>query len=270
MTSKRTKEHKDIQDEAISKEDFLDMFNRLTKIEMDMKKWVKDTETHKKKDREEKDALKAEIEQLKVENTDLKKQLKDIEVSREDGEISSIEDIKDEIKKVKEEVNNNIELAKTGWVDVVKRNIKKEIKDENIVNTTLEEEKMRQARRLNVRVTGLKEGASPNEDAQTLGKMLGYTEALPITKAWRAGRDTTRKRALVLQFKDLDSRITFFKKRPILRGLGGDPIYLDEDLTKMQIEHRKSCMPRVMQARKEGHRAFYRDGRVIINDRTTN
>ena len=24
------------------------------------------------------------------------------------------------------------------------------------------------------------------------------------------------------------------------------------------------------QARKEGHRAFYRDGRVIINDRTTN
>ena len=266
MTSKRTKEHKDIQDEAISKEDFLDMFNRLTKLE----KWVKDAETHKKKDREEKDALKAEIEKLKVENTNLKKELDDIKVSREDGEISSIEDIKDEIKKVKEEVQNNIELAKTGWVDVVKRNIKKEIKDENIVNTTLEEEKMRQARRLNVRVTGLKEGASPNEDAQTLGKMLGYTEALPITKAWRAGRDTTRKRALVLQFKDLDSRITFFKKRPILRGMGGDPIYLDEDLTKMQIEHRKSCMPRVMQARKEGHRAFYRDGRVIINDRTTN
>ena len=78
-----------------------------------------------------------------MENTNLKKQLNDIEVYREDGEISSIEDIKDEIKKVKEEVNNNIELAKTGWVDVVKRNIKKEIKDENIVNTTLEEEKMR-------------------------------------------------------------------------------------------------------------------------------
>ena len=41
------------------------------------------------------------------------------------------------------------------------------------------------------RVTGLKEGASLNEDAQTLGKMLGYTEALPITKSWRVGRDTT-------------------------------------------------------------------------------
>ena len=63
-----------------------------------------------------------------------------------------------------------MELAKTGWVVVVKLNIKKELKDENIVNTTLEEEKMCQVRPLNVRVIGLKEGASPNEDAQTTGK----------------------------------------------------------------------------------------------------
>ena len=128
---------------------------------------------------------------------------------------------------------------------------------------------MCQARRLNVRVIGLKEGASPIEDAQTLGKMLGY-EALPITKTWKVGRDTTRKRALVLQFKDSESRIAFFLKSPILQGLSGDPIYLNEDLTKMQIEHRKTCMPQVIQARKEGHRAFYREGGVIINDRTAN
>ena len=37
-----------------------------------------------------------------------------------------------------------MELAKTGWVDVVKRNTRKELKDENIVNTTLEEEKCTQ------------------------------------------------------------------------------------------------------------------------------
>ena len=64
---------------------------------------------------------------------------------------------------------------------------------------------MRQARHLNICVTGLKEGASPDEDAQTLGKMLGYTEALPITKTSRVRRDTTRKRALVFQFKDLEA-----------------------------------------------------------------
>ena len=262
MASKRTKE---IHEETISKEEFLDVVNRLVKLE----EWAKETEAQNKKDKEEKDMLMDQLSKLKVDNIKLQKELQDLETSREDGEISSLEDIKDEIQKVKEEVKSDMELAKTGWVDVVKRNIKKELKDENIVNTTLEEEKMRQARRLNVRVTGLKEGASPDEDAQTLGKMLGY-ETLPITKTWRVGRDTTRKRALVLQFKDSESRIVFFKKRPILRGLGGDPIYLDEDLTKMQIEHRKTCMPRVIQARKEGHRAFYRDGRVIINDRAAN
>ena len=38
----------------------------------------------------------------------------------------------------------------------------------------------------------------------------------------------------------------------------------------MQIDHHKSCMLRVMQARNEGHHAFYWDGRVIINGRATN
>ena len=79
----------------------------------------------------------------------------------------------------------------------------------------------------------LNEGASPNEGAQTLGKMLAYTEALPITKTWMVECETTGKRALVLLFKDLESRITFFKKISIRRGLGRDPICLDEDLTKM-------------------------------------
>ena len=47
-----------------------------------------------------------------------------------------------------------------------------------------------------------------DENAQTFWKMLGYTWVLPITKTWRAWRDTTRKRALVLQFKELEPRVT--------------------------------------------------------------
>ena len=130
----------------------------------------------------EKSTLKDEIEKLEVENTKHKKQLNDLQVSREDGEISSIEELKKEIKKVKAEVKNDMELAKTGWVEILKWNIKNEIKYENIVNTTLEEEKTHHARHLNVRVTRLNEGASLDEGAQTFGKMLGYTEALPITQ----------------------------------------------------------------------------------------
>ena len=60
------------------------MFNRLVKIENDMKKWVKETKSNKKKDREEKEALKVEIKQLKVKNINLKKQLNDLKISNED------------------------------------------------------------------------------------------------------------------------------------------------------------------------------------------
>ena len=97
------------------------MLNHLVKIE----KWVKDIEAENKKDKVEKELLIAEVVKLKADNVNLQKQIKELETSREDGEISSLEDIKDEIKKVKEEVKSDMELAKTGWVDVVKRNIKK-------------------------------------------------------------------------------------------------------------------------------------------------
>ena len=98
MTSRRN--HKETHEEIISKEEFLDVLNRLVKIE----KWAKEIEAEKQKDKEEKEVLIAEITKLKLDNTNLQKQVKDLETSREDGEISSLEDIKDEIKKVKEEV----------------------------------------------------------------------------------------------------------------------------------------------------------------------
>ena len=69
---KKKKKHKEIHDEVVCKEVFLDAFNRLVKIENDMKKWVKEAESHKKKDKEEKDAVKVEIEKLKVGNVNLK------------------------------------------------------------------------------------------------------------------------------------------------------------------------------------------------------
>ena len=85
-------------------------------------------------------------------------------------------------KKVKEKIKNDMELVRTGCVDVVKRNTKKEIKDKNIVNTTLEEEKMCQGWHLNVCVIGLKKGASLDKDVETLEELLRYIETLPITK----------------------------------------------------------------------------------------
>ena len=82
MASRRTKE---MHEETISKEEFLDVVNRLVKLE----EWEKETETQNKKDKEEKDMLMDQIVKLKVDNINLQKQLQNLETSREDGEISS-------------------------------------------------------------------------------------------------------------------------------------------------------------------------------------
>jgi Na+/phosphate symporter len=74
-------------------------------------------------------------------------------------------------------------------------------------------------------VVDLKERVLHKEDAKTHRKMLGYKDNLSITNVCRA--------ALVLQFKDLKAKTSFFKKKMILYELGGDWIYLDENLNKM-------------------------------------
>ena len=195
----------------------------------------------------------------------------------EEGEINkdSKEAIKDELTKaLTASMEHTLEATKEGWVEIVKKNIKREAREEAqkeevlIVHTTLEEEKMRQAPRFNVRVTGIveKEGFTPERDGRELCNKLGYKEELlPFAKAWRTGKDPNKERALILQFPNDESRSTFLRKRVILRGLEGPHIYLDDDLTKMQVAHRRACMPRLHQVRKEGKRASYRDGRIIID-----
>ena len=102
----------------------------------------------------------------------------------------------------------------------------------DLVNATLEEERMRQARRLNVRVTGIveKEGTLPTNDSKALCKILGYDEEEepPYAGVWRVGTNHTCSRALILQFRDEITRIAFLKKRVILRGLKDQKIYLDD------------------------------------------
>ena len=55
------------------------------------------------------------------------------------------------------------------------------------------------------------------------------------------------------------------RQHNILRTLLGDPIYFDDDLTWMQREHRQTMMPLITQARKEGKKAFDRDGYAVID-----
>ena len=271
--------------------------NRLSKLEKEMEaickekealhqereSWKKEKEEWMEERLREKEDRRREQEEWKREREEMKEQIVTLQTSMtsltpEEGEIhrDTKEALKEELTQaLTAKMEDKLEASKEGWVEVVKKNIKKEAREEAqkeevlIVHSTLEEEKMRQARRLNVRVNGIveKEGSTPVKDGKELCKKLGYKEEeqAPFIKAWRAGKNMTMARALILQFPNDETRTAFLRKRVILRGLEGPPIYLDDDLTKMQVAHRRACMPRVHQARKEGKRAFYRDGRVIID-----
>ncbi|KAH7387744.1 hypothetical protein KP509_16G038900 [Ceratopteris richardii] len=118
--------------------------------------------------------------------------------------------------------------------------------------------------RLHIRITGLPEGASPNADATDICRRLGY-ESMPFTSAWRAGRDTSHSRALILHMSSKETRSAFSRHQSVLHGLPGGTLYMDEDLTRMQVAHRRACMPHILQTHREGSKAFYRDGKVFID-----
>ena len=84
--------------------------------------------------------------------------------------------------------------------------------------------------------------------------LQGEQRQIPIEQgkrhpAWRAGKDPSKPRALIIKFTDMDTRRAFLSKRGALKG---EKIYLDDDLTPAQVAHRKEHMPRVLEARKEG------------------
>ena len=262
----------------------------IKKMESTMEEWMRTWKNEMEAWRKERAEWRTEKLQMQEEIYILKNEIASLRSrpTREEGEICEEDKaaIKEELTKAITEtlevktkaLEGMMEAKQEGWVEVVKKNLRKEAKEEvqkDIVHTTLEEEKMRQARRLNIRVSGIQESkdSTPEEDGRALCTKLGYKveDPLPFTKAWRVGKDTTKTRALLLQFPSELARTTFMKKKVILRGLREEPIiYLDDDLTKMQQDHRRACMPRVHQARKEGKRAMYRDGRVIIDGKAVN
>ena len=195
--------------------------------------------------------MQKEIKELQEEVTLLKSH------THEEGEITeaSKEVIKMEIvESVSKTIEGKMEAAKDGWVQVVKRNLKQEVTKEvteiahkEVVSSTLEEEKRRRARRLNIRVSGIKEtNATPEEDGKSLCLKLGLgEETTPFTKAWRGPqpKDTAQPKALLLQFPNEVSRNAFIRHRALLRDLPGDSIYFDDDLTWMQRGIGKASCP---------------------------
>lgn len=184
----------------------------------------------------------------------LQEEIKELKVHVE-KELKSFAEV---TKKTQVEIEENAK-----WIDVVKKNKGIPANKIEVMNATLEEETKRKVRALHVRVTGWNEKHSPQEDAKALATKIGAQD-VPILDTWRAGKDPSKPRALIIKFTDMDTRRAFLSKRGALKG---EKIYLDDDLTPAQVAHRKEHMPRVLEARKEGKWAVYREGKVIITER---
>lgn len=70
-------------------------------------------------------------------------------------------------------------------------------------------------------------------------------------------REILPKKLLVIKFRTAMDRSTLTSTRGVLKGT---KIYLDDDLTIMQQEHKKADMIKVMEARNASKWAVYRDG----------
>ena len=179
-------------------------------------------------------------------------------------EMQTWADIAKDAKAQAEHAQNEIK-ANAPWIEVVKKQKGTSMDRMAMMNATLEEEAKRKARALHVRVVGWAEKGSPQEDAKNLATKIGASD-IPFASAWRVGRDESRAKALIIRFMDIDKKKAFLSKRKALKG---EKIYLDDDLTPAQVAHRKENMPRVLDARKEGKWAVYRDGKVIITEKRT-
>ncbi|MCO5549975.1 hypothetical protein L7F22_003452 [Adiantum nelumboides] len=160
--------------------------------------------------------LELENAKLKEEVTYLKEEIATSKELREDGKIQETDKlaIKEEItKELTKAMEVKMEATKEGWVDVVSNKIKKKVKEEKQheetlwMHATLKEKKMREARMLNVRVSGIKEehGASSESDGRELCAKLGDTNT-PFTKAWRVKRGCSCYNSKTLWTKSLSSR----------------------------------------------------------------
>lgn len=248
--------------------------------------------------KEEKDKLKEKIDAQELEILALKRELAEAKTNGrlEEGEIQpsmmeELNTIKEQVRAISEEEKQN-KVKTSSWVDTITNTQKKVEEAEKwiavakkgnnkeiftptptIINMTLEEEQRRRTRALHVRVTGLRDRDNVNEEVKELMLKMGIDKPAH-TRAWRVGKkssgngvaSTSKDRALILRFPSVEGKKEFLKKRPTLKKTG---IFLGDDLTLAQVAHMQEVMPEIRAAREKGKIAFYRDGRVMIIERSS-
>ncbi|MCO5597349.1 hypothetical protein L7F22_051425 [Adiantum nelumboides] len=154
---------------------------------------------------------------------------------------ASVETIEIKTKAMADSIEGKMDDKEEGWVEVVHKNLRKEAKEEAqngehlIIQTTKEEEKMRQARQC---LSNKHHRGSP---LYPLGRrqrimLRSLATKKQISRFPRFGeREKTpqKERPLSSNFPNEVEETTFVRIRIALHVLQGLPIYLDDDLICM-------------------------------------
>ncbi|BBN20589.1 hypothetical protein Mp_Vg00780 [Marchantia polymorpha subsp. ruderalis] len=121
------------------------------------------------------------------------------------------------------------------------------------------------ARRKNVRISGLPESEKEGEECchQVFAETLDVPNA-DVAQAFRIGTIGTQTRAIIVKFNDQTQRDTALANKAVLKGRR---IWLDPDLTPLQVEARRKELAKVKEAQDAGFFAYLRDGQAIVTQR---
>ena len=133
----------------------------------------------------------------------------------------------------------------------------------------LEQEKERDKRKCNVLLGNLREGENEHEDELNEKILEVFSTQLKIKlqpmQTVRVGKKLSGKDRLVLiKMKSFKDKLDVLRAAKSLKSTG---MFIMEDLSKSDHEHRKVLVKAMKKARSEGKRAFIRfsDGKLVIN-----
>ncbi|KAL2624070.1 hypothetical protein R1flu_008315 [Riccia fluitans] len=128
------------------------------------------------------------------------------------------------------------------------------------------EAKDRFARAKNLRISGLEEKGEEDVKAEVMRILQEDLKiaATGVEQAFRVGKPGGTTRAVLVKFATVEGKENAVGNRAMLRG---KRIWLDPDLTPMQVEAKKREIEKVKKANSEGWVAFMREGQAVVTNK---
>ncbi|KAL3696403.1 hypothetical protein R1sor_010479 [Riccia sorocarpa] len=129
-----------------------------------------------------------------------------------------------------------------------------------------DEKAARQARSLNLRISGLEEqdGENTRERVMDFFKEDLKVVSPEISQAFRIGKGERGVRPILVKFTCLEQRSLVLGNRSLLKGRR---IWLESDLTPAQAIEKKKELDKVRKANEDGWIAYLHEGRAVITTR---